>query len=241
MEEDAFLYATPYEWYEKYGVRKYGFHGTSHQFVSERALELLDNKKAKIIVAHLGNGASLCAVDSGKSIDTSMGLTPLEGIPMGTRSGNIDPSVIQLMSQKEGYSLEKSLNELNKNSGYLGVSGISHDSRDIIAAANSGNKRAELALEIQAKRIVDYIGSYYVLLEGLDALVFTAGIGENAYEVRTLIADRLKVIGLKIDENLNKKRGEVEIQAKDSKVKVFVIPTDEEVVLAREVFRFYNN
>lgn len=241
MPEVNFLYAAPYEWYEKHGVRKYGFHGTSHQYVSQVAHKMLKKDDSKIIVCHLGNGASITAVRAGKSIDTSMGLTPLEGIPMGTRSGNIDPSVIQLMSQKEGYSLEKSLNELNKNSGYLGVSGISHDSRDIIAAANSGNKRAKLALEIQAKRIVDYIGSYYVLLEGLDALVFTAGIGENAYEVRTLIADRLKVIGLKIDESLNKKRGEVEIQAKDSKVKVFVIPTDEEVVLAREVLRFYNN
>src|SRR5690554_7712531 len=162
MEEDAFLYATPYEWYEKYGVRKYGFHGTSHQFVSERALELLDNKKAKIIVAHLGNGASLCAVDSGKSVDTSMGLTPLEGIPMGTRSGNIDPAILGVIADKEGKNLQTLLDDLNKRSGYLGVSGISNDSRDIVDNMLLGHKRATLAYKIQIKRIADYIGSYYV-------------------------------------------------------------------------------
>ncbi len=235
MPEVNYLYGVPYEWYEKHGVRKYGFHGTSHQYVSQVAHQRLGKKQSKIIVAHIGNGASLSAVLDGKSIDTSMGLTPLEGFPMGTRSGNVDPAIFQLMQQKEGYSLEKTLSELNKSSGYLGISGVSHDSRDIVAAAEAGNQRAKLALEIQAKRIVDYIASYYVLLGGLDALVFTAGIGENAKEVRSLVCKKLEVLGIKIDEVLNNSRGDKEISAKDSKVKIWVIPTNEEVMIARDV------
>lgn len=240
MPEENFLYGTPYEWYTKHGVRKYGFHGTSHQYVSELAHARLGKDHSRIIVAHIGNGASITAVRDGKSIDTSMGLTPLEGFPMGTRSGNVDPAIFQLMQQKEGYSLEKTLNELNKNSGYLGISGVSHDSRDIIAAAKSGNKRAQLALDIQAKRIVDYIASYYVLLGGLDALVFTAGIGENAKEVRKLICDRLGVLGIKLDDNKNNSRGDKEISSDDSNVKIWVIPTNEEVMIARDVLRLQN-
>lgn len=237
MPEENFLYGTPYEWYTKHGVRKYGAHGTSHQYVSELAHARLGKEHSKIIVAHIGNGASITAIRDGKSIDTSMGLTPLEGFPMGTRSGNVDPSIFQLMQEKEGYSLEKTLNELNKNSGYLGISGVSHDSRDIIAAAECGNKRAQLALDIQAKRIVDYIASYYVLLGGLDALVFTAGIGENAKEVRKLICDRLGVLGIKLDDNKNNSRGDKEISSDDSSVKIWVIPTNEEVMIARDVLR----
>lgn len=237
MPEESFLYGTPYEWYTKHGVRKYGAHGTSHQYVSELAHARLGKEHSKIIVAHIGNGASITAIRDGKSIDTSMGLTPLEGFPMGTRSGNVDPSIFQLMQEKEGYSLEKTLNELNKNSGYLGISGVSHDSRDIIAAAKSGNKRAQLALDIQAKRIVDYIASYYVLLGGLDVLVFTAGIGENAKEVRKLVCDRLGVLGIKLDENKNNSRGDKEISSDDSSVKIWVIPTNEEVMIARDVLR----
>ncbi|OHE26663.1 MAG: acetate kinase, partial [Tenericutes bacterium GWA2_35_7] len=172
MTEDAYLYAAPYEWYEKYGVRKYGFHGTSHQYVSQRAAELLGNPHAKIVVAHLGNGASLCAVKDGISVDTSMGLTPLEGIPMGTRSGNIDPAVLMLVSSKEDKTYGEVLDELNKKSGYLGLSGFSNDSRDIIDGMNRGEYRATLAHKIQVKRIVDYIGSYYVYMGGLDALCF---------------------------------------------------------------------
>ncbi|WP_025724902.1 acetate/propionate family kinase [Acholeplasma granularum] len=241
MPEVNFLYGTPYEWYEKHGVRKYGFHGTSHQYVSEEAQKRLGKEESKIIVAHIGNGASVTAVLNGKSIDTSMGLTPLEGFPMGTRSGNVDPSIFQLMQQKEGYSLEKTLNELNKKSGYLGISGVSHDSRDIVSAANEGNHRAKLALDIQAKRIVDYIASYYVLLGGLDALVFTAGIGENAKEVRSLVCKRLEVLGIIIDDEKNNSRGDKEIQHKDSKVKIWVIPTNEEVMIARDVLRLQNS
>ena len=237
MKEDAYLYASPYEWYEKYGVRKYGFHGTSHQYVSERAIELLNQKESKIIVAHLGNGASLCAVKDGKSVDTSMGLTPLEGIPMGTRSGNIDPSVLMLVSQKEDKTYGEVLNDLNKHSGYLGVSGISNDSRDIVDNMHKGHHRATLAHRIQIKRIADYIGSYYVYMGGLDAICFTAGIGENAPEIRQDVIDAVKVLGIKLDQEENQKRGERLISTKDSKVKVFIIPTNEEVMIAREVMR----
>jgi len=237
MAEDAFLYATPYDWYKKYGVRKYGFHGTSHQFVSERAAVLLDNPKAKIVICHLGNGASLCAVDSGKSVDTSMGLTPLEGIPMGTRSGNIDPSVLMLIADKENKSFAEALDDLNKRSGALGVSGISNDSRDIIKGMKEGNHRAQLAFEIQIKRIADYIGSYYVYMGGLDAIIFTAGIGENEGLVRKAILDAVKVLGTEVDPIENAKRGERMITTNKSKVKGFIIPTNEEVMIAREVMR----
>ncbi len=238
MAEDAFLYATPYEWYKKYGVRKYGFHGTSHQFVSERAAVILDNPKAKIVICHLGNGASLCAVDSGKSVDTSMGLTPLEGIPMGTRSGNIDPSVLMLIADKENKSFAEALDDLNKRSGALGVSGISNDSRDIIKGMKEGNHRAQLAFDIQMKRIADYIGSYYVYMGGLDAIIFTAGIGENESLVRKSILDAVKVLGTEVDDEANKVRGqEALITTKNSKIKGYIIPTNEEVMIAREVMR----
>lgn len=237
MEEDAFLYATPYEWYEEYGVRKYGFHGTSHQYVSQEANKMLNNENAKVIVCHIGNGVSITAVDAGKSVDTSMGLTPLEGVPMGTRTGNIDPSILGLVAAREGKTLEELLDILNKKSGYLGVSGVSNDSRDISQAAKDGNHRAELAMRIQAKRIADYIGSYYIRLKGLDAIAFTAGIGENSGEIRKLIVDYLEVLGVKLDEELNNKRGiEGNIATANSKVKVLVIPTNEEVMIAREVF-----
>lgn len=243
MEEDAYLYATPYEWYEKYGVRKYGFHGTSHQYVSQEANKLLNKKDSKLIVCHIGNGVSITAVDSGKSVDTSMGLTPLEGVPMGTRTGNIDPSVLGLIQAKEGKSLDELLEIINKKSGYLGVSGISHDSRDLAKAAKEGNHRAQLAMQLQAKRIADYIGSYYVRLKGLDAIAFTAGIGENAAEIRKMICDYIEVLGVKLDDKLNNEtRGKQGIiSAKDSKVKVFVIPTNEEVMIAREVYNKITN
>ncbi|HHW79558.1 MAG TPA: acetate kinase [Acholeplasmataceae bacterium] len=236
MEPDAFLYATPYEWYEKYGVRKYGFHGTSHQYVSQKANELLENDQAKVIVCHIGNGVSISAVDAGKSVDTSMGLTPLEGVPMGTRSGNIDPAVLSLVQAKEGRTLTYMLNELNKNSGYLGVSGVSNDSRDLLAKIDEGHERSLLAIKLQAKRIADYIGSYYIRLKGLDAIAFTAGIGENAAFVRDMIVDYIEVLGVKLDQELNDSNHRGIISTKDSKVKVLVIPTDEEVMIAREVF-----
>lgn len=237
MEEDAYLYATPYEWYEKYGVRKYGFHGTSHQFVSNKAMEMLDNPEAKVIVCHIGNGVSITAVNAGKSVDTSMGLTPLEGVPMGTRSGNIDPSVLGLIQQNEGKTLDFLLNDLNKKSGFLGVSGVSSDSRDLLRKVEEGHERSLLALTLQAKRIADYIGSYYVRLKGLDAIAFTAGVGQNSWLVRKLITDYVSVLGVELDAELNKKTNSLdEISTKDSKVKVFVIPTNEEVILAREVY-----
>lgn len=238
MAEDAYLYAVPYEWYEEYGVRKYGFHGTSHQYVSEIATKMLKKDDAKVIVCHIGNGVSITAVDSYKSVDTSMGLTPLEGVPMGTRSGNIDPALIELIAEKEGLTLSQVTDLLNKKSGYLGVSGISNDSRDIAKAADEGNHRAFLAMQLQAKRIADYIGSYYIRLKGLDAIAFTAGIGENSSEIREMIIDYVSVLGVKLDEKLNNTRGvEGDISTKESKVKVFVIPTDEEVMIAREVFK----
>jgi len=239
MSKDAFMYATPYEWYEKYGVRKYGAHGTSHDFVSKEIIKKLGNPtSSKVIVCHLGNGASLCAVKDGISVDTSMGLTPLEGIPMGTRSGNVDPTVFGLINSKENIDISEILNVLNKASGYLGVSGISHDFRDLDAAIKNGSELAQLALDVQAKRIADYIGSYYVYMEGLDAIAFTAGIGENAPLVRKLICERLKVLGVKINHEINdvSRSQDIEISTDDSKVKVFVIPTDEEVVIARDTY-----
>ena len=238
MEDVAYMYATPYEWYKKYGVRKYGAHGTSHLYVSKRAIQLLGKKKSKIIVCHIGNGASLCAVKNGISVDTSMGLTPLDGIPMGTRTGAVDPTVVEFIHKKEGKSVEEITSILNKKSGYLGVSEVSHDSRDVESAAKSGNAKAKLALDLQAKRIADYIGSYYVFMEGLDAICFTAGIGENSSYVRELVCNRLGVLGVKLDNDLNNTRGkEALISTSASKVKVYIIPTNEEVMIARDVVR----
>jgi len=240
ITEDAYMYATPYDWYIKYGVRKYGAHGTSHQYVSERIAQITQNKNLKIVVCHIGNGASLCAVKDMKSVDTSMGFTPLEGIPMGTRSGNIDPAVLQFVSKKLGYSLIEDINILNKESGYLGLSGISHDSRDIEDAYKAGNKRAILTLNVQAKRIADYIGSYFVYMGGLDFICFTAGIGENSALLRSLIIKRLEgALGVKLNDEANKVRGkEVLISSSDSKIGVYIIPTNEEVMIARDVYRF---
>lgn len=237
MAEEAFLYAVPYDWYEHYQVRKYGFHGTSHKYVSQRAAELMGKKVEDVntIVCHLGNGASICAVKGGKSIDTSMGFTPLEGIPMGTRSGNIDPAIIEYMMVKKSKSAKEITNVLNKLSGYLGVSGVSSDSRDLVDAASKGNQRAAMAIEVQAKRIVDYIASYYVYMGGADCIVFTAGIGENAPGTRANIINRLSALGAKIDIGRNNTRGvEALISTDDSKIKVFVIPTNEEVMIARD-------
>lgn len=239
MEPETYMYSTPYEWYEKHHIRKYGAHGTSHKYVAGVCLDLLKKKNAKIVTLHIGNGASLAAVKNGKVVDTTMGLTPLEGIPMGTRSGNIDPTVLQVINEKEGLSIQELIYILNNKSGYLGVSGVSHDSRDVEEAMDAGNKRAKLALDIQFKRIADYIGSYYVLMGGLDAIVFTAGIGENSWYCRQEISRRLKVLGVEIDEEFNKKtRGQLkELSTPKSKVKVYIIPTDEEVMIARDVVR----
>ena len=240
MKPDTFMYATPYEWYTKHKIRKYGFHGTSHKYVSKLCAEVMEEKAEdiNIITCHLGNGASLAAVKGGICIDTSMGLTPLEGIPMGTRSGNIDPAVIEFISIKENLELHEVLSILNHKSGYLGVSGVSNDSREIEDGAKAGNERCNLALEIQFKRIADYIGSYYVAMGGVDALVFTAGIGENSSYARAKICERLGVLGVILDEEANKARSEIKlISAKNSKVKVYIIPTNEELMIARDVIR----
>lgn len=239
MKPDTYMYALPYEWYEKYKIRKYGAHGTSHKYVAYMAAELLKKpiEETKIVTCHLGNGASIAAVKGGICVDTSMGLTPLEGIPMGTRSGNIDPTVLEYMAKKEGFTISELLVILNRKSGYLGVSGVSNDSRDLENNLDT-NERCRLALDIQYKRIADYIGSYYIQMGGLDAIVFTAGIGENSSRCREQIINRLAVLGIKLDAEANKARGEIaEITAKDSLVKAFLIPTKEELMIARDVVR----
>ncbi len=237
MPVKAFMYALPYEYYEKYAIRKYGFHGTSHRFVSKRAIDFLglDPKNSKVIVCHLGNGASLSAVQNGECIDTSMGLTPLEGLVMGTRSGDIDPAVVQYIANKENKTVDEVLNILNKKSGVLGISGVSSDFRDLDAAANDGNERAKTALDMFVYRIAKYIGSYTAAMNGVDAIVFTAGIGENDGKTRAAICEYLGFLGVKINAEENKLRGkETVISTPDSRVKVAVIPTNEELAIARE-------
>jgi acetate kinase len=241
MAEEAYMYALPYEWYTKHRIRKYGAHGTSHQYVANIAARTvgIPIEQLKIVTCHLGNGASIAAVKGGKCVDTSMGLTPLEGIPMGTRSGNIDPAVVEFICLKENLTVSDVLYILNHKSGYLGVSGISHDSRDRENAMNRGDRRSKLALDIQYKRIADYIGSYYVYMEGIDIIVFTAGIGENSTRCREEVLRRLKVLGVEIDvEANNSARGEIkEITTKESKIRAFMIPTNEELVIARDTVR----
>jgi len=239
----AYLYAVPYEWYEKYRIRRYGFHGTSHWYVSKRVSELMGRsyEELKIITCHLGNGASITAIKNGKSIDTSMGYTPLEGLVMGTRSGDIDPAIIFSIMEKEGYSYKEIDNILNKKSGVLGISGISSDFRDLEEAAEKGNQRAKLALDIYVYRIKKYIGAYYAILGGLDALVFTAGIGERSPIIRRMVCDGLEHLGIKIDLKLNECKGEErKISSSDSKVEVWVVPTNEELMIARETLRVLN-
>ena len=241
IEEEAYMYAVPYHWYKEYKIRKYGAHGTSHMYVSQECAKDLgkDLEDTKIIVCHIGNGASICAVEGGKSKDTSMGLTPLEGIPMGTRTGNIDPTVVEYICNKEGKTPAEVLQILNKKSGYLGFSEVSHDARDLTAAMNEGNHQAKLVFDIQAKRVVDYIGSYYFYLQGCDAICFTAGIGENVWHLRENICKRLEFLGVKIDKELNKTvfGSRTLISTPDSTIKVFVMPTNEEVMIARDVVR----
>ena len=233
----AYLYALPYEYYEKYGVRKYGFHGTSHRFVSKRVAELMNKpiEDLKIITCHLGQGASLCAVKGGKSVDTSMGLTPLAGVPMGTRCGDIDPSIVTFLMKKENLSPDEMDNIMNKKSGKLGVSGISSDDRDVEAAIKEGNERAKLAIDTFAYQVIGYIGRFAAQMDGVDVITFAGGVGENGIEVRKQICDSLSFLGVKIDEEKNNCRGkEVEITTPDSKVKVFVVPTNEELTIARD-------
>ncbi|AGX05827.1 MULTISPECIES: acetate kinase [Bacillaceae] len=240
MPESSFLYSLPYEYYEKFGIRKYGFHGTSHKYVSERAAELLGRplEQLRLLSCHLGNGASIAAIEGGKSIDTSMGFTPLAGVTMGTRSGNIDPALIPFIMEKTGKSADEVLNVLNKESGMLGVSGFSSDLRDIEVQASEGNERAELALEVFANRIHKYIGSYASRMYGVDAIIFTAGIGENSAEIRERVLQGLEFMGVYWDPALNKVRGEETfVNYPHSPVKVIIIPTNEEVMIARDVVR----
>lgn len=237
MPEKAYLYGLPYEYYEKYKVRRYGFHGTSHSYVSKRAAEFLGKPydNLKTIVCHLGNGSSISAVKNGESVDISMGLTPLEGLVMGTRSGDIDPGVMQFLMHKENMDIDEMLNVLNKKSGVYGMSGVSSDFRDIENAANEGNKRAETALESFVYRVAKYVGAYAAAMGGVDAIAFTAGVGENDKITRKKVCDYLGFLGITIDDEANAKRGEeIVISTPDSKVSVLVIPTNEELAIARE-------
>lgn len=237
MPERAYLYALPYEYYEKYKIRRYGFHGTSHKFVSTEAAKMINRplEESKIITCHLGNGGSICAVRNGKSIDTSMGFTPLEGLVMGTRAGNVDSAAITYLMEKENLTPAEIDNILNKKSGVLGISGVSSDFRDIEGARDEGNLRAEAALGIFAYRVAKYIGEYAAAMNGVDAIVFTAGLGENSGSTRRLICDYLGFLGVHIDSYNNSLRGEaMEISAPDSRIRVLVIPTNEELVIARD-------
>ena len=238
MPKEAYMYALPYEYYEKYKVRRYGFHGTSHSFVSKRTAEFLgkDVKDMKIIVCHLGNGSSISAVKGGKSIDTSMGLTPLEGVPMGTRSGDIDPAILEFLAKKENMDIFQLTAMLNKKSGVFGVSdGVSSDFRDLENAAAEGNDKAQLARDVFAYNVAKYVGAYAAAMNGVDAIAFTAGVGENDKNVRKAVIERLGFLGIELDEEANNKRGEDNIiSTADSKVTVCVIPTNEELAIARE-------
>ena len=240
MDEKAYLYAIPYEYYDKYSIRRYGFHGTSHMCVSGEAIKFggLDKEKAKVIVCHLGNGASVSASIGGKCVDTSMGLTPLEGLIMGTRSGDVDAAVVQTICNKEHIDVNECLNILNKKSGILGMSGVSNDFRDVETAADNGDHRSQVALQAFYYRVAKYIGAYTAAMNGVDAIAFTAGVGENSATTRKAVCDYLGYLGITIDDAENAKRGEnTVISTADSKVKVMVIPTNEELAIARETKR----
>ncbi len=238
MPEKAFMFGMPYECYEKYHVRKYGFHGTSHRFVSQALADAMgkDIKDLKIVSCHLGNGSSITAVEGGKSIDTSMGFTPLDGVIMGTRSGSVDPSAVTFVQGKLGLSSGEMSDYLNKKSGFLGISGVSSDARDLGAAAAEGNKRAKLALEMLRYEIKKYIGSYAAVMNGLDAVLFTGGIGENSDDLREDVCSNMEYLGIKLDKAANKGlHGKLQkISAPDSKVEVWVVPTNEELLIARD-------
>ena len=238
MPEKAYMYGLPYEYYEKYKVRRYGFHGTSHSFVSKRTAELLNRpyEETKTIVCHLGNGASICSVENGKSVDTSMGLTPLEGLVMGTRSGDIDPAILEFLAKKENLDIDGLMTMLNKKSGVYGLSNnLSSDFRDLTAGAADGNRPAQIALDVFCYRVAKYVGSYVAAMNGVDAIAFTAGIGENVCIVREKVCAYLGYLGVELNKEANAIRGEeITISTPDSKVKVMVVPTNEELAIARE-------
>ena len=240
MPKERYIYPIPYEYYKKYGIRKYGFHGTSHMYVSQRLAEIVgkDISELKIVTCHLGQGSSICAVEGGKSVDTSMGLTPLAGIPMVTRSGDLDPSVVTFLMKKEGLTPEEAENMLNKKSGVQGISGLAPDFREIEAASYGENERAAIAIEKFKYEIASYIAKYAVAMNGVDYIVFTGGVGENQINIRRGICEKLEFMGVKIDVEANNIRGvEKEISAPDSKVKVYLVPTNEELMIAKETAR----
>lgn len=237
MPPQAYLYGVPYEYYERLKVRRYGFHGTSHRYVAQQGAAFLgkDIKDLRIITCHLGNGSSICAVDHGKSVDTSMGLTPLEGVLMGTRSGTVDPAALQFIMNEEGINIDQMLEVLNKKSGFLGVSGVSSDMRDVESAAAEGNKQAQTAVHMLTRGIKKYIAAYAAIMGGVDVIIFTAGIGENSIELRENVLSDMGFMGIEIDKEKNKVRGkDTEISSANSKVKLLVIPTNEELVIARD-------
>ena len=240
MPKERYIYPIPYEYYKKYGIRKYGFHGTSHMYVSQRLAEIVgkDISELKIVTCHLGQGSSICAVEGGKSVDTSMGLTPLAGIPMVTRSGDLDPSVVTFLMKKEGWTAEEAENMLNKKSGVQGISGLAPDFREIEAASYGDNERAAIAIEKFKYEIASYIAKYAVAMNGVDYIVFTGGVGENQINIRRGICEKLEFMGVKVDVDANNMRGEEkEISTPDSKVKVYVVPTNEELMIAKETQR----
>ena len=239
MPSKAFMYALPYEYYENDRIRKYGFHGTSHKYVSQKAAEFLGKpaSELKIVTCHLGNGSSISAVDGGKCVDTSMGFTPLDGVPMGTRTGSMDPAVVTYLINQKGLDAKAVDNLMNKQSGVQGVSGVSSDFRDLSAAAEQGNERAKLALDMFAYQVKKYVGAYAAAMGGLDALVFTAGVGENDADTRAAVTEGLEFLGVKIDADKNNTRGTVDISAADAKVKTLVIPTNEELMIAIDTKR----
>ena len=242
MEDVSYIYPVPYAWYEKYGIRKYGFHGTSHRFIAHEVEKLLGRKEYNLISCHIGSGASLCAIKDGKCIDTSMGFTPLAGVMMGTRSGDIDPSIIPYVMEKEGKNVGEIIDDLNKNSGLVGLSEYSSDMRDILSHSDDGDEKTILARKKFVRRIVDYIAQYYVLLGGCDIIVFTAGIGENSVPIRREICEALNVLGVQIDLDANQKRSEfVKLSTDESKIQVYVIPTDEELMIARDTVELIRN
>lgn len=238
IDKHVYLYAIPYSDYENHKIRRYGFHGTSHKYVSNIIHEFLDKKDLKIISCHLGNGASVCAIQNGESVETSMGFTPLEGLMMGTRSGDLDPTIVTYLMEKHNFNTKEVNDYLNKKSGALGLSGISSDFRDILKEAEKGNELAQVTLDKYCHRIKKYIGAYASVMNGVDAVIFTAGIGENSIYLREKICSDMDVIGLKIDKEKNKVIGELkEVSSEDSKAKIFIIPTNEELLIARETFR----
>ncbi len=241
LEEEAYLYPVPYKWYKDYGLRKYGAHGISHQYIASQVSSLLGRTNYRLISCHIGNGASISAIKDGVCIDTSMGFTPLGGVMMGTRSGDVDPSIIPYIMEQEGMNAMEVIDQLNTQSGLLGLSEFSSDMRDIVSNAALGNHKCEIAMEKYVRRIVDFIAQYYVLLGGADIIVFTAGVGENNVKIRGEICDKLKCLGIIIDSALNEKVGEVvKLSTDESKVDVYVIPTNEELMIARDTLKLIN-